>query len=97
MEFSDKRHDEIEPVGFDFSPRLTKGGGSIQTATFTVSVLAGADPDPADMLAGIPTVDGNVVKVLLGGGVPGVLYRITADVTTNTGWRLIESASLLVG
>lgn len=97
MEFSSKLPGEAEFVGFNFQPRLAGGGGAIQSVTFAVTVLTGADPAPNAMKLGAPLIQGFVVKQLIGGGVAGVLYRITATVVTSNGQTLIESASLRVG
>lgn len=97
MEFSSKAVGETEFVGFNFQPRLANGGGAIQSAAFAVAVLSGTDPSPATMKIGTPLIEGFVVKQLLGGGVAGVLYRVTVTVTTTNGQVMIESAALQVG
>jgi hypothetical protein len=97
MEFSSKLPGETEFLGFNFQPRLANGGGAIQSVTFAVAVLTGTDPAPNAMKIGAPLIQGFIVKQLVGGGVSGVLYRITATVVTTTGQTLIESASLRVG
>jgi hypothetical protein len=97
MEFSNKLPGETEFVGFNFAPRLVNGGGAIQSATFVVTVLTGADQAPSALKIGTPLIQGFIVKQMVGGGVSGVMYRITATVVTTTGQTLIESASLRVG
>lgn len=95
MHFSDKDPDEVEFVGFNFSPRLATGE-TLVSATFYVVVVAGVDATPDALLQGEAIVDGGVAKHKVGGGVSGVHYRVCAHAVTSSGQTLVESASLVV-
>lgn len=95
MNFSDKDPDEVEYVGFNFAKRLASDE-TITAASFSVGIVSGADANAATMLSGDPLIEGSIVKQLVGNGVAGVHYRVSAEVTTSSGQTLVESASLVV-
>lgn len=64
---------EQYPVVFAFPEQV------LYEPTVRVEVVSGVDPNPA-AFAGLPFVDGNLVAVLVAGGVPGVIYRIVCAV-----------------
>ena len=64
---------EQYPVVFTFPEQV------LYEPTVRVEVVSGVDPNPA-AFAGLPFVDGNLVAVLVAGGVPGVIYRIICAV-----------------
>jgi hypothetical protein len=82
-----KRPDEREYFAFDFAPILTTGE-SVVSATWTVTVVDGVDPDPNAMVSGNNTIQGSIVSRLIIGGVAGVTYRLHCLAHTNIGQRL---------
>ena len=60
---------EQYPVVFTFPEQV------LYEPRVRVEVVSGVDPAP-ETFAGLPIVDGNLVAVLVAGGVPGVIYRI---------------------
>lgn len=98
IQFSPKTKHEDIFVGFDLSKRLASGlvvGETLSTASFSIAVQGGVDPAAPAMLA-TPTVEGNVAKVMLTGGVPGCSYEITCRVTTSGGRTLESRANISV-
>lgn len=81
-DFSYKITTENEQFTFDFSP-IMASGETILTATCTVLVKEGTDPNPNDMIIGSPTISGQLVAQRLYGGLDGVIYRIQITITTS--------------
>lgn len=80
--FSYKLTTENELFTFDFSPILT-AVETISTATCTVQVRDGSDPNPNDIKVGTPAIDGPLVVQRIYEGINGVIYRLEMTVTTS--------------
>lgn len=93
--FSEKDDDEIYTVGFDFAALLA-AGETIIAVTFAIRASGTPDASSATMLSGGPSINGSVVKHLVIGGLPGIIYRISATVITSSGHKYVESADLAV-
>lgn len=83
-----KRVDEEWVLGFDFAPRMSSGE-TLDAATWTSAVHAGADADAADMIDGSSTESGTTSAQKVVAGVDGVTYLIKCVATT--------SAQVLIG
>jgi hypothetical protein len=95
MNFSDKDPDEEEYLGFNFAQRLASGE-TISTVTFAIVVVKGADASASAMLQGAAVIDGATVKQLVGAGVAGVHYLLSAEVTTSAAQVMVEAGFLIV-
>jgi hypothetical protein len=80
--FSYKLTTENELFTFDFSPILT-AVETISTATCTVQVRDGSDPNPNAIKVGTPAIDGPLVVQRIYAGINGVIYRLEMTVTTS--------------
>lgn len=80
--FSYKLTTENELFTFDFSPILT-AVETISTATCTVQVRDGSDPNPNDIKVGTPSISGPLVVQRIYAGINGVIYRLEMTVTTS--------------
>ena len=80
--FSYKLTTENELFTFDFSPILTTTE-VINTASCTVQVKDGSDPNPNDIKIGSPAINGAQVVQRITGGLSGVTYRLEMTVTTS--------------
>jgi hypothetical protein len=69
---------------FDFISKLVPGD-RISTATFGVTVYSGIDPNPSNILVGVPSVIGTRVSQAFSGGVAGVIYLVTCRITSIAG------------
>lgn len=80
--FSYKLTTENELFTFDYAPVLTSTE-TISTATCTILVKDGEDPNPQDIKVGSPTIGGTKVVQRVSGGLNGVTYRLQMTVTTS--------------
>jgi hypothetical protein len=80
--FSYKLTTENELFTFDFSAVLTSTE-TISTATCTVQVRDGTDPNPNAIKVGSPAISGPKVVQRITGGLTGVIYRLEMTVTTS--------------
>lgn len=81
---SSKENGETVSMSADFGA-LIGSGETIVSATLDVTVLRGTDPDVATMASGSVVIDGDTVSRLIGDGVTGVDYLVTAIATTDAG------------
>lgn len=81
-DFSYKLTTENELFTFDFSPIL-RSGETISTASCSVEVKDGEDPNPNAILSGSAQISGGLVVQRVFGGVNGVTYRLVMTVTTS--------------
>jgi len=79
----------------DFLSRLAVGE-TLQTVTRTVVVASGVDANPAAMLSGVATISGSLVRQMIVGGLPGVLYLFTIAVRTSNSQLLFNHGQLAV-
>ena len=82
-----KRRIDVRPFKVDFSQWLGSGE-SVTAAQLSVSLFTGTDPDPAAILYLDPEILNNVVTQRIREGIPGNIYTITMEVTTNLGNEL---------
>jgi hypothetical protein len=80
--FSYKLTTENELFTFDFSPILGSSE-TISSATCTVEVKDGTDPNPNNIKIGVPAVSGDLVVQRVSGGLNGVTYRLIMTITTS--------------
>lgn len=80
--FTYKLTTENELFSFNYSPILASGE-TIDTASCTVQVKDGSDPNPSDIKVGVPAISGAVVVQRISGGLNGVTYRLEMTVTTS--------------
>ena len=86
---------ESQPLGFDFVDDLDVGE-TISSATFSVVVVDGADPDVGDMLTGSSAISGSEVRQRVRNGVAGVTYEVRAVVVTSASNTKQSCAYLVV-
>jgi hypothetical protein len=86
--FPPKRIIEAYDLVFDFES-LTPSGLTLTGPSVVCSVISGVDPDPA-AIVGAPTVSGLQVLVPVSGGLAGVIYRISVQVSTSAPVQLLE-------
>lgn len=90
-----KHPDETITLEFDFSGRLL----AVETLTgggCTAIVGSGVDPSPSSIISGAATQSGFIVRQVVTGGLPGVVYVINCEVTTSESNVLINQARLAV-
>lgn len=80
---------EIRSQVFDFTSQCAVGE-TISSSTATATVYSGTDPTPSAILTGATSNSGQKVTQQLGGsgGITGVVYLVTIDVTASTGQKL---------
>ncbi len=81
-DFSYKLTTENELFTFDYAPIL-RSGETISTATCTVQVKDGTDPNPSSIKVGSPAISGTTAVQRISGGVSGVTYRLEMTITTS--------------
>ncbi|MFY9326494.1 MAG: hypothetical protein WAO76_00500 [Georgfuchsia sp.] len=81
---SSKENGETVSISADFGA-VIGAGETISSATLDVTVLRGTDANVATMASGSATIDGDTVARLIGDGVTGVGYMVTAIATTDAG------------
>jgi len=94
MNFSPMSVGEVLPRGFDMVRNLGSGV-SIATATFSATVLRGANASSAGMISGGAMINGSKVANKIAALVPGY-YEIKAVITTSDGNTWIERGTLEV-
>lgn len=77
---------------FDFSKRATSISGPVAQAV----VISGTDADPSAIISGAPVINGTSVLQAYAGGVAGVNYGVSMQVTTDTGEVLVLAGILPV-
>lgn len=83
---------------FDFTAQIGPAGGTIASATWSISVdysSAVQDPNPTSRILAAPTFSSNKTSALLGNMIDGVLYDVTAQVTLSDTRVLTDAATLL--
>jgi len=80
--FSYKLTTENEQFTFDFSPVLGPTE-TINSASCTVIVKEGTDPNPSSIKSGVPAISGSKVTQRILGGLDGVIYRLEMSATTS--------------
>lgn len=95
-EWPTKDPEEIITVAFLFGDELGAETLSPGTPVVTLTVLEGADANPAALLNGAPVIDGGTVYQSLRNGVNGVVYKPRCRADTSGGRRLVRTASLPV-
>jgi hypothetical protein len=93
--FGGKYAGETSAEVFDFASLLAVGE-TLSTATVTAAVYSGTDASPSGLIFGAATISGSQVRQTLIGGVLGVTYVLTAQVTTSAGQTLQLSGYLAV-
>lgn len=85
MNFAPKRAAETEIFTVDFVNKLLPGE-TITSATWSVTAVAGTDPNPSAMIQASAAINGSAVSQIITGGVPGVRYApiCTAHTATQT-------------
>ncbi len=80
--FSYKLTTENELFTFDYSPILASGE-TISSASCTIQVKDGADPNPNNIKVGSPSISGAKVVQRISGGLNGVTYRLEMTINTS--------------
>jgi hypothetical protein len=93
-QWPDKYPPEDLVYSVDFMNLLA--GESISSSTWTCEVLVGTDAGAAAMISGAATVSGSTTSQRVINGIAGVLYLLTARVTTGTGRVYAQSHELRV-
>lgn len=84
--FPQKHPEDAFAIEIDFSKFST----ALLSATVTLSVYKGTDPDPSAMLVGAPTVDGGKVTQRVQLGLSGVFYVYKTRATDGVNWWVDE-------
>ena len=84
-----KRNTEVLKQPFNFASQLSSGE-TISTAATTVVVYRGVDASPSSVLSGGSSISGTGVTQGLQGGVDGVVYIVTCQITTSLGQTLTQ-------
>lgn len=82
--FGPKTPQEEDTFEFDYTDMLADGE-TITDAVISVDVINGADPNPENIIGGLPTITSPKVYVTLIGGVDGVIYCVHCLATTSAG------------
>lgn len=80
--FSYKLTTENEQFTFDFSPVLGPTE-TINSASCTILVKEGTDPNPNAIKVGSPAISGSQVTQRIHNGLDGVIYRLETSATTS--------------
>ncbi len=94
-----KRVVDVIPISTDWTNQLGAGETVVLASAVTlVTVWAGYDPNPADLLDGIPfeALNPNITIQNLQHGLDGVIYNIVFQITTSAGRILQRRAKLAV-
>ena len=89
--FDEKDPGEIVPVSFDFSADVATGA-TVTLISVSVSVVDGADPAPANILAGAATASGATVVQWITGGLDATRYKLRCRVAASDGQTLVLPA-----
>jgi hypothetical protein len=97
-EFSNKDPAETVILTFNYQPALSPSEYLVSVNTPTVTVIAGEDPNPQDLIAGLVAlgVTGFTAQVPVHGGLLGVSYRISVLVSTSEQQELICAGTLTI-
>lgn len=79
----------------DFQARLDVGE-FIVTFSSSITAFSGEDSSPSDMIPDSPTLSGTVVKQIVEGGLPGVIYNLFLAARTNRNNVLVNIAKVSV-
>jgi len=93
--FSYKFVTENKPLSFDFG-QVLGSGEDLSTATCTVLVLDGTDPNPSSLLSGSASIVGSRVYQRVQGGIAGVTYRLVCTIVTDANNTLVALGDLPV-
>lgn len=88
--------EEVRPVLFDFTGELKTGETLAAVSPVEVTVQAGLDPTPANLLSGSAVISGSMVQQLVKGSVNNVFYHLRCVATTSLGSTLVVVANLRV-
>ena len=93
----DKTPEEVRPFGMNFSGLLASGESLAGVTSVTYTVEDGGGGTTSDLTIGSPSYSNstNIATVSIGGGKPGVKYRIMFIVTTTTAGTILRSDGLL--
>ena len=94
-----KRVIDVIPISTDWTNQLQSGETIVlSTATTIVSVWAGYDPKPSDILAGgsFQQLNPNITTQNIQHGLDGVIYGLVFQIQTNTGRTLQRRTKLAV-
>ncbi len=92
-----KREAEIHDFAPDFSRQLAVGESIVEGSwVVTVIVDSGADPNPAGILLGLPTLSGNVVHQKVQQGIVGAIYRVQIEVQTSQEHTLSQDGKIAI-
>lgn len=86
---------ETRTYVFDFASYLAEGE-TISTQVVTAEVYSGTDATPASIISGAATASGTVVSQKVTAGLAGVIYELTATITTSLGQTLLLVGYLAV-
>jgi len=93
--FESKLVSADQTLQFDFLSQL----GDTETITgavVTVTVWSGVDPNPSTMLLAPRTITGKIVNQRITGGLAGVIYLVTCNITTSLAQALLMQGCLAV-
>ncbi len=85
----------ILPIYCQFESQLADGEHITDVIT-DMSVSSGIDPLPSAMLDGSPSIAQDIALQVVAGGVAGVMYLLSFNVTTNFSNRLVMSTYIAV-
>lgn len=74
---------ETDIFAFDFANENLAVGETLSTAAFTCEVVEGTDSAPQSRVIGSATISGTKASQKVGTALAGVIYRLTATVTTS--------------
>jgi hypothetical protein len=86
---------ETRSITFDFISKLAFGE-TISTKVVTASVYSGVDASPSSIISGAATSSGTKVYQIVTAGVAGVIYELTATITTSAGQTLTLNGLLAI-
>lgn len=84
--FSPKTPQEEDSFEFDFTDLLATGE-TIVSAVITADVIYGTDPNPNNIIGGLPTISTPKVFIKLIGGVAGAIYCVHCLATCSSGLK----------
>ena len=79
----------------NFLSRLAVGE-TLLTVDRTMVVASGVDANPTAMLSGVATISGSIVRQMVIGGLPGVVYLFNVAVRTSNSQLLFNHGKLAV-
>ena len=93
--FQQKATTETIPISVTFADRL-QYGEIITSASVSVVVLSGIDPNPSAMLSGATSYTNTVLTQVITGGVAGVIYALVFLVTGSGSHNYVKEGQLAV-